>query len=137
MVMKDVRIRFNGENDTVFDWNSPVEGKDMYAQKCLLNLATERGSDPLYADRGTDLHKAAIGGSLLSDNAIAHAGNFAALSTVMFVNGEDYAAVSGSPDLVHNCNMQPDLLDKNSSTLVFKVSFRFKDGTETNSDFTV
>lgn len=135
--MKDVRIRFNGENDTVFDWSFPVEGKAMYAQKCLINLATEKGSDPLYSNRGTDLHRSAIGGSLLSNNAIAHAGNFAALNTVMFVNGEDYAAVSGSPDLVHGCAMQPVLLDKNSSTLTYKVTFRFADGAETNSDFTV
>ena len=135
--MKDVRIKFNGENDTVFDWNSPADGKDMYAQKCLINLATERGSDPLYADRGTDLFKSAIGGSLLSNNAIAHAGNFAALNTIMFVNGEDYAAVSGSPDLVHGCRLQPMLLSKNSSILTYKVNFRFADGAETSSDFTV
>ena len=130
--MHDIRIRFNGEYDTVFDLKSKVEGKDLYMQKYMINLATDNGSDPLYSTRGTTLMQEAIGGTLLSDNAIAHAGNFAALDSRLFVNGEDYADVRLSPDLVADCVLEAQDTG-NSSTITYNVRFTFADGTETDT----
>lgn len=135
--MHDIRVRFNGEYDTVFDLKNKVEGKDLYMQKYMINLATDNGSDPLYSTRGTTLMQEAIGGILLSDNAIAHAGNFAALDSRLFVTGEEYSAVRLSPDLVTDCILEAQDTDNNSGTITYNVRFTFADGTETDTTLNI
>lgn len=135
--MHDIRIRFNGEYDTIFDLNNKVEGKNLYIQKYLINLSTDNGSDPIYPTRGTTLMQEAIGGTLLSDNAIAHAGNFAALDSRIFVSGEEYSAVRSSPDLITDCLMEAVDLTESMNTLTYKVHFTFADSTETETTFTL
>lgn len=133
--MHDIRLNFNGESDTLIDLTAKVEGKALYEQKCLVNLATEQESDPLYPTRGTTILKSCIGGTIISSNAADHVGNFAALNTLMFVRGEDYAAVQSSGDIITQCGLTPVELDE--TTLGYTVIFGFADGTKTETTFTI
>lgn len=136
-MMKDFRIHFDGGEDTVFDFRTPVEGKDMYIQKMLINIATEKGSDPLYPDRGTNLVSDAVGGLVVNGQAAAHSGNFAALSTNLFVNREDYAATAGSPDRIKSCRLSPAGIDSENGSVSYKAVFAFNDGTSTTETISV
>lgn len=125
--MKGIKLHMNGDRDTLFDFRAPVEGKKHYAQKMLVNLATERGSDPLYPDRGTTLLTGAIGGVIIDTASASHLGNFAALDTVVFVNGGAYPELKENEaemdDAVVDINITLRDVDMKEQRVAFDVAF--------------
>jgi hypothetical protein len=61
------------------------------AQNGMVNIGTEKGSDPLYKKRGTQLYNSGVVGALTTYSDAYHAANFAALDTVFFLKSSDYA----------------------------------------------
>jgi hypothetical protein len=61
------------------------EGVEADLQACLINMATQRGSDPMHPERGTELLVAATSGMLIDPLSAKHQANFAALDTLYFV----------------------------------------------------
>lgn len=129
--MQDIKINFNGESDTLIDLTAKVEGKSLYEQKCLVNLATKKGSDPVYPARGTDLMEGAIGGLVISTNDGAHLANFAAIDTLFFVSEQEYAVNANSPDLVDDINVSIVSYEPERSRINIGVQFDFADETTT------
>ena len=128
--MKSIQIHFDGAENTVFDFRVPAEGKTLYTQKALINIATEQGSDPIYPDRGTDLLASSINGLLIDKVEAQHAGNFAALDTLTFCNFNDYAAATkGSGDIITAMTIVPTSYDMDKRVLRFDVTMTFADGT--------
>jgi hypothetical protein len=88
--MKGTKIDFSkvdgGLASVQFD--QTVEGLEMTAQNGIINLGTERGTDPLYPTRGTDLFSAAVVGSLIDKSERAHATALAAEQTRLFLRAE-------------------------------------------------
>lgn len=86
--MKDLRILFNGGDDTRIMFDASVDGKSCIEQQVLVNLVTEQGSDPLYEDRGTTLLEDSINGLAYDTNEAKHVANFASIDTLFFINAQ-------------------------------------------------
>lgn len=125
--MKGIRLHMNGDADTLFDFRSPVEGKEHYSQKMLVNLATEKGSDPIFEERGTDILAEAIGGVIIDTATAKHLGNFAALDSVIFVTGGAYSDLKSDEeavkDMVVDCSVTIRDVDTLNQTASFDVEF--------------
>lgn len=67
------------------DFDEPVSGFFCEIQNALVNCGTERGSDPIFPNRGTDLGKPEFLGSLINFMDAAHQANFAAMDTLFFL----------------------------------------------------
>jgi hypothetical protein len=62
-----------------------VSGLPAQVQAALLNVACARGSDPVYADRGTELMERAARDGVWSPARAQHLVNFAAVDTLFFL----------------------------------------------------
>lgn len=126
--MTDLKIDFGGM--CRLDLGATVSGKDATAQKCLVVAVTDKGSDRLFPDKGTDLLKGCTGAVIVSGNASTHLCNFAALDVLYFVNatdGLDPDAVSGLADY------DLDIMDYNAieGRVKFASTVHYPDGTQT------
>lgn len=135
--MRDVRIQFNGDKGTIFRCDEEVAGKSTYEQKYLINSATSKGTDPIFPDRGTDLLKGAIGGSVINFSSAFHLGNFAAVDTLYFCSFEENADEFNSEEYVDAFTLLPTEYDNSTRTLTFKATFSFKDGTSNEKELNV
>lgn len=70
----------------------PVESSRLSVQNALVNLLSERGRDPLYADRGTGILLEAVSGFVSTPRGAQHAANFAASDLLFFSREHDRAA---------------------------------------------
>lgn len=131
--MQDIKINFNGEHDTFIDLTAKVEGKALYVQKCLVNLATKKGTDPVYSARGTDLMEGVSGGLGISTNDGSHLANFAGIDTLFFVLEQEYAVNADSPDLVESISIHIVDYEPLRSLINVSVKFDFADKTSTNT----
>lgn len=127
--MRDIKIVLNGNKGSFIDLTRDVTDKDLYRQKALVNIITVKGSDPLFADRGTDIMKKCLSGNIYDNNSLKHMGNFAALETTFFILENEYAALNTSPNKVKNISVYPYTVDLLTSTVTFKTSIEFADGT--------
>lgn len=129
--MTDLKIVFNGENSFI-DITSSVKDKQVTEQKCLLNVATIKGSDRLYEEKGTNLFKQCIGGVLIDKNKAAHIGAFAALDTLYFINATDNLDFN---DPIGLKDIDLNILSHNalSSHAQFECVIYFPDGTKTSN----
>lgn len=134
--MKDIRIHFDGKDGTVFDFRSVVEDKALFQQKAVLNIATEQGSDPLYAGRGTTLLADSINGLTINRIAAQHSGNFAALDTLLFL-APFYPEGVQEADRIAELAIVPTDYDINTNTLRFDTVFTFSDDTIVSSNTTL
>lgn len=73
---------------------SKVSDFNTIVQNGMVNIATEAGSDPIYATRGTELYSAGVLGALTTYDEAYHASNFAALDTSFFLKLSDYTEVN-------------------------------------------
>lgn len=135
--MRDIRIRFNGSDATRLDLHDTVEGKSLYEQKYLLNTAVTKGTDPIYPDRGTDMLRQSIGGTIVDTNEAMHTGNFAAVDTLYFCSYEEHPEVYNLDEYVQAYQLIPAAYDNATRTLSFRAVFLFKDGTSTDSTFSI
>lgn len=135
--MKDIKIIFGGENGAALDLGNAVENKKVTEQQCLVNLATELGSDPLFPDKGTNLLRTAAAGGVVTAADATHAGNFAALNTLYFVVGQSFASSSSSSGILL-ANVDLEAISVSGTVLTYTVTLSFTDGTRTdiiNTDF--
>lgn len=135
--MKDIRIKFDGNDGTCFILDKIVEDKSLFEQKYLINTATSQGTDKIYPQRGTNLLASAIGGTIVDWNASMHAGNFAATDTIYFCTYEEHPVVYNSDNYVNTFQLVPAVYDNATHTLYFRAVFSFKDGTSTKENFAI
>lgn len=135
--MRDIKIILNGDNSTI-DLNSIVEDKLLYEQKALVNMVTVNGSDPIFADRGTDLLRDAIYGKVYSSSGTIHIGNFAALDTIYFIKSTDSESVADADYTINDINVGGISYSNATNTLNLSVQVVYDDGTytETVADIT-
>ena len=86
--MNGIRLSFN-EGGPRFDFSSPVKQFDSTVQNALVNVGTDRGSDPIFLDRGTDLKIDGAQGRMATKIWANHSANFAALRTLSFIQQND------------------------------------------------
>lgn len=80
---KGLSVDFTGSSPKL-NWNETSEDTD--TQNILVNIATAKGSDAVYADRGTDLLKKFAESGFVSAGFAQHKANFAAMDTKTFYN---------------------------------------------------
>lgn len=133
--MKDIAIVFNGPyGQTYIDLNNSVEDKNVTTQKVLINLATIKGTDHLYADKGTDLLKQCIGAVMVNKNAAQHISNFAALDTIYFINDTDGLDVD-DPSGLANVDLELIGYNPKDGAVSFKSTVYFPDYTQTETPY--
>lgn len=81
--MRTTVVDFTGGSPRL-ELNRSITGFAGSAQRCLINLGTRKGTDPVYEDRGTDLLLDAVSGRMIDANAAQHSANFAAADTYFF-----------------------------------------------------
>lgn len=86
--MQTTVVDFTGDRPRL-DLNKRISGFKSSAQRCLVNLGTRKGTDPLYEDRGTNLLRDAVSGRMINANAAQHSANFAAADTYFFERAFD------------------------------------------------
>lgn len=135
--MKDIRIKFNGVDDTCVVLGEAVEGKELYKQKSFVNLTTAKGSDPIYTDRGTNLVPGMTGVSLLNSLTSSIIFDIAALDTRYFVRTQDYIIVNDSPDLVYDLKLNVTDYNPTDGSAQIAVQFIFADSTIEDKNYTI
>jgi hypothetical protein len=128
--MKDVKIIFNGDASTI-NLTEEVNDKNLYEQKVLINMVTEKGSDPVYADRGTDLLADSIRGKVYSRSGTIHVGNFAALDTIYFIRNTEPSYVKGEPYTLQDINVSGISYNNEDNVLNLSVQVIYTDETST------
>lgn len=84
--MRGIKLNFSRSlGPTTVDFSETASGFESAAQNAMVNLVMPRDSDPLHPDRGTDLFKDAVVGSLVDVGERAHATALAAEQTRLFL----------------------------------------------------
>ena len=107
--MKGLALVFN-KTGCDLNPNAVVQGFQAVVQNGMVNIGTAKGSDPLYADRGTDLLKSATSGIIISDNAASHVANIASVDTLFFCRETD---PSTDPDKLASVGLLVSLFSAN------------------------
>lgn len=94
--MRSLKLQFTTAGATLITGSS-VEGNDATAQVCLVNIGTRRGSDRVFASRGTNLFKETLTRRWVSSERATHALSFAGVDTVFFVRANEPAS---APDKI-------------------------------------
>lgn len=128
--MKGLRIILDGADSTI-SFNEIVEDKNLYAQKALVNMVTENGSDKIFPTRGTKMLAESINGKVYSRTGIVHIGNFAALDTLYFIRSTDPTEVLGEPYTISNIDVDGISYNNKDHALSFSVQITYKDETST------
>lgn len=76
--MRALKMNFGGVNNVNVNWNEEVDSFQGLTQKVVNGVLTQRGSDKLVADRGTNALKELTGHGAYDLMAIQHTLNFAA-----------------------------------------------------------
>jgi hypothetical protein len=129
--MRAIKIKYNGGDDTRILFREETTGKLLQTQKYLLNVATEKNTDAIFPERGTDLLRTALGGALITNNGVRD--GFAAVDTLYFCNYEEAAEVFNSADNVIQFTLRPGNYRHATRQLSFAANFTFKDGTTYNT----
>lgn len=133
--MNDIEVIFNGPyGKTYINLEGKVSGKQVTAQKVLINLATQQGTDKLYPDKGTNLLKQCIGAVMVNENAAQHISNFAALDTLYFINETDNLEVE-DPTGLANVDLKLAGYDATTGQVSFASTVYFPDDTQTETSY--
>lgn len=132
--MRDIKVQFDGQNNTRLLLNESVEGKMLTQQKYLINVGTSIGTDKIYNDRGTEFLPRIVAGSIVDSNAAWHAGNFAAVATLYFCSYHEHPDIYKEDSYVQTFTIEPIDFNNKTQMLQFKAKFLFKDGTETSDN---
>lgn len=135
MAKQGIRLHFNGEHDTVFDFRSPVSGKELLVQKVLLNIATYAKSDRVFPTRGTTLHQDAINGLAINSVEAQHIGNFASLDTELFLAGSGSGEADGVA--VTSVTLTPGVYNSQDQRIRYYAQVTFSDATKTPVPVTI
>lgn len=130
--MKGLKILLS-KNDTVIDLNNSVSGFDATVQNALVNIATQSGSDYIYADKGTELLKNAVTGKIVGWNDANHEAQAAGITTLFFSRAQDGTAVD--TERLGAVNMAP--VTYTEGTLTISASFTDLAGSRTLGTTTI
>jgi len=121
--MKGLKLK-KENNVWVLDTEAIVEGDDLLIQNAIVNIATIQGTDDVVPERGTDLAKELVQGSIHTKVEAQHACNFAALDTTIFMKD---TAVTPEQKLLKKIYISEESMD--FSTLNTTVIIERKDNT--------
>lgn len=133
--MRAIAISYTGGYTTSIDFLHETSGKLLQEQKYLMNVATIKGSDPIFPDRGTNLLTSAIGGALVSVDGLTDA--FAAVDTLYFCNYEDSPEMFHSKDNIATFTLIPSAYTASANTVAFIASVTFKDQTSNSTNINI
>lgn len=111
--MRSLRVDFTGSRPT-FDFEAPVADFDATVQAALVNVGTRRGSDPLYAERGTRLKQDGAEGRMSTLSWANAASNLAALATLSFIQTVD---LPSNPFKLQNFRMVCEALESQKASI--------------------
>jgi hypothetical protein len=121
--LKSLLIRFLPDGTYALE-SSAVDGARATAQNATVNLLTENGTDPVYAERGTRLLSAITKGGAYDIISATHAANFAAADTIFFCRDSDPADISEVQQL-SDLKLAPAAVGR---SLTLTASFVFQNG---------
>lgn len=133
--MRAIALDFSGGYTTRINFRKETSGKLLQEQKYLMNVATRRGSDPIFPTRGTNLMDSAIGGAIVAINGLTDA--FAAVDTLYFCNYEESASMYKSPDNIKYFSLSPSAYNSTLSSVGFTAEFTFADKTKNSTTINV
>jgi hypothetical protein len=90
--MKSICIDFASLDGPKLDLTKITSGFAATVQCALVNVGTDRGSDPVFPERGTDLKIDGARGKMATRTWSTQTANFAALRTLTFVQQNDVPA---------------------------------------------
>ena len=102
-MIKGIKLDFTADgvriltDDTVEDFNALV-------QNCLVNIATTKGTDRIFPEKGTDLLKDGVVGLLTSTGAVVASSTFASVNTLFFIRETDY---DDTEESIENITLEP------------------------------
>ncbi len=131
--MRSINVIFSGESGTLIDWTHSVRDRQTVEQKYLMNIATEKESDPIFPDRGTDLLAQAIGGVVIDVASAQMIGTFAATDTIYFCSWEEAPSVYEADYYPTSAELIPTEYTNYGRTLNFELILTFRDGTTTET----
>lgn len=67
-----------------FQFDRRISGFPATVQNALVNVATRKGSDPCFSERGTDLQLDGVRGRMVNPSSAQQSADFAALHTTAF-----------------------------------------------------
>lgn len=134
--MRAVKVDFRGVDSKIL-WTQSTQDRSCVEQKYIMNVATDNGSDTIFPDRGTDLLASAIAGSVTDDSSADALGEFAATDTIYFCSWEEDPEVYDSDYYVEQVDILPVSYSNSGRTLNFRMVLNFRDGTSTDSTFTI
>lgn len=124
--MKGLKVNFNSDGITI-DTEASVDGLEATIQNALLNIATRKGTDKVFPNKGTDLLHSAVTGKIVGINDANHVSQFAALDTLFFIRQFDITQPSNTR--IGKIFMQP--VSYNGHRLLINATFTDIDGTRT------
>jgi hypothetical protein len=111
--MSGLALEF-GPDGIVLQPQQPVDGLRAQVQAALLNLACERGSDPVYGERGTELMERAARDGVWSPARAQHLTNFAAVDTLFFLRDSEPRTL---PSSLQDLGLTPGFLGQRTLDL--------------------
>ena len=129
--MNGLAINFT-DAGPLLDFTRAIAGEDAEMQNVMVNIGTQKGTDPLFADRGTELLLAGVRGRLVSPTWARHDANFAALDTLAFVKANDQADNEFGISI-----LRLGVKDFLPGKLVLSVYAEFENGSVRGKDYTV
>lgn len=130
--MKSLKIVFEATGARLL-LDETVEGFGAVVQNGLVNIATEKGSDPSDSARGTDLLKDALEGKVASLLSAQHISNLAALDTIFYVRGTD--EIDTAEERLEALTLQP--FDYDGASVRINAVFAGNQGTVVGTDTTL
>lgn len=122
--MKDFAFIFE-DGQIGIDWSAAASGIHNVKQKLINNAMTDRGTDEIFAARGTDLMRSVTGGGVYDLGSAQHALNFAALSAKRIVRSNEPPDIAAA-DKVADFTMLLDSVEDRK--LVTKLTLATSDG---------
>jgi len=124
--MQGLRLKFN-DDKVAIDYTAPLETVvDCLSQNAVVNTATHANSDKIYTNKGTTFFKSAVSGNIFDTSRAAHASNFAAYESKIFINST--LPVSQN-ELLESFVLSLVDIDK-TGTMTVKAKSRSSEGTE-------
>lgn len=127
--MQGVALKYHEDGLVDFDFTVKNERRAALVDSVLINLGTERGSCPIFAERGVDMLKRALRGYIFDRVSAQHHANFSAQETLFFLLEQD-----PQPDdlFLTDIKLTPDTITL--ERLSMNAQLAFSDGTTVGLD---
>lgn len=131
---KGVRINFQGAKASL-DFQYPLETDiDCLAQNAVVNVATLKGSDSIYKDKGSELRSTMMSGVAFNEIAAGHVASYAAVKTKRFVNS---VVPLTQDDILDSFELEVDGVSDEGIGWKFKARVKSTLGTESTVTWSI